>query len=230
MGTSSSFGSPKVPRWNAFNRALDNQLPVERLRVTLFLAGDTGWREALDAPALATFANALVEAHGILGDKLAAADRPAAVIAEVVSDARAALFEETYSAALPVAERALRAVLLQTAQGSVPVADASGQEAADAWERNRGDPSALVQRYIGELFGQWAAHVMARDTARLIDRDAGRSNAEIRELSRAVSSRVAELAGALSEGVQPTGIDVAWQRLIGTIFDRGREAEPWHES
>lgn len=225
MGTSSSYGSPRVPRWNAFNRALDNQFPVERLRITLFLAGETGWRAALDAPALATFAEALVEAHATLGDRLAVADRPAAVIAEVVSDARAALFDEAYSSALPVAERALRAVLLERAQGAAPVADSTGQEAAEAWKRSRGDPSTLVQRYMGELFGQWAAHVMARDTARLIGHEPGRSNAEIRELSQNVRDRVAELAGAVSAGIQPADIGASWQRLVGAIFDRGREAE-----
>lgn len=230
MGTSSSFRSPKTPRWDVFNRALDHQLPLERLRVTLFLAGEAEWRQALDAPALANFAEVLVDAHGSMSTRLAHAEHPASVIAAVVTEARSALFDEAYSPALPVAERALRVVLVQTAQGSVPLADASGEQAAQAWERNRGDADALVGRYIGELFGQWAAHVMARDTARLVDPDRGRSSTDVRDLMRTVSQDVADLAGSVSADAPATDIGSYWQSLVGSIFDRGRALEQPSES
>jgi hypothetical protein len=69
MGTSSSYRSPSTPRWNVFNRALDSGQPLERLRVTLFLAGETEWRAALQSPALAVFAEALLGAHGSLAGR-----------------------------------------------------------------------------------------------------------------------------------------------------------------
>ena len=225
MGTSSSFSSPRTQRWNVFNRALDAQLPVERLRASLFLAGEDAWREALDAPELARFADAVIAAHETLGDRFASAERPAAVISDVVTEARAALFEEAYSPALPVAERALRAVILHTAQGDQPVADATGPEAAEAWAKNRGDPASLLQRFVGELFGQWVAHVMARDTPRLVDPEHGLTNADIRELCRAVSAEAAAIALETANSASTQEIGSQWHDLIDSIFARGRVLE-----
>src|SRR4051812_39705949 len=99
MGTSSSYPSPRVPRWKAFNRALDHQMPLERLQATFFLAGETEWREAFATPSLACFAEALLVAHEHLAGRLADAERPVPVIASVVSEARAAMFDEGYSPA-----------------------------------------------------------------------------------------------------------------------------------
>jgi hypothetical protein len=225
MGTSASYASPRTPRWSVFNRALDAGLPLERLRVTLFLAGEDSWREALHAPELGRFAEATVTAHDTLSDRLAAAEVPGAVIAAVVSEARTALFEEGYTPAISVAERALRRVLLEGAQGDLPLADATGQQAAEAWAENRGEPDALVRRFVGELFGQWASHVMARDTARLIGPEQGRRNAEIRELSRAVSSQVAHVAGEAVGIVSVADIGSQWGELVDSVFERGRRLE-----
>ena len=40
MGTSRTFRSPSTPRWQALNAAYDAQLPLERLRVLVFAAGE----------------------------------------------------------------------------------------------------------------------------------------------------------------------------------------------
>lgn len=222
MGTSSSFRSPNTPRWRVFNRALDAQLPLERLLVHLFLGGESEWREVLDTPALAAFAECLLEAHATLGERLAAAEQPAPVLAAVVSSARETLFGEDYSAALPVAERALRMVLTSTSQGDKPVADATGAEAAEAWERNRGDPSTLLGRYVSELFGQWAAHVISRDTARLVGVEGGPSVGEVRELARRLSSAAAAVAETVPVS-RPEAIGEQWQGLVAAVFAAGRE-------
>jgi hypothetical protein len=222
MGTSSSYRSPNTPRWRVFNRALDEQLPLERLRVQLFLAGESDWRQALDAPALATFAETLLEAHATLGERLAGADRPAPVLAAVVSSARNTLFDEDYTAALPVAERALRIVLIDTAQGDKPVADATGAEAAEAWTRNRGDASTLLGRYVSELFGQWAAHVASRDTARLVGLEGGPSIGDVRALADRLSNAAAAVAGTVPVS-RPEAIGEHWQSLIAAVFAAGCE-------
>lgn len=230
MGTSSSYRSPDTPRWHVFNRALDGQLPLERLRVTLFLAGEAEWRDALRAPALANFAEALVEAHSSLGERLADAERPASVIAAVVNEARSALFDEGYSSALPVAERAMRTVLVQNAQDVVPLADANGEQASEAWKRNRGDPSTLVRHYVGELFGQWSAHVLARDTARLSGPEGSRNVADVRELTQTVSQQVAALADSVTAELPTKDIGSYWADMVGAVFDRGRQLEHPGES
>lgn len=225
MGTSSSYRSPGNPRWNVFNRALDRQLPLERLRVTLFLAGEAEWRDALRAPALASFAEVLVDAHSSLTDRLAESERPAAVVAAVVGEARTSLFEQEYSPALPVAERALRSVLIQTIQRPIPLADATGGQAAEAWKDNRGEPSELVRRFVGELFGQWSAHVMARDTGRLCGPGAEQSASDVRQLAQAMSRHVSELAESAPADVPIENISSHWQELVTTVFDRGRLLE-----
>jgi hypothetical protein len=222
MGTSSSYRSPNTPRWRVFNRALDAGLPLERLRAQLFLGGEGEWRKALATPALATFAEALLDAHATLAERLAEAKRPAPVLASVVAAARNTLFDEDYSAALPVAERALRIVLTTTAQGDKAVADATGAEAAEAWMRNRGDPSTLVGRYVSELFGQWAAHVASRDTARLVGLEGGPSVRAIRELADDLSNAAAAVAETVAVS-RPEAIGEDWQQLVAAVFAAGRE-------
>jgi hypothetical protein len=227
MGTSNSFRSPQTPRWRIFNRALDVSLPLERVSVQLFLAGESEWRPALDNPALAAFAEALQDAHSGLSERLAVADQPAPVITAVVSQARQALFDEGFSVALPVAERALRAVLVQTLQGGRPLAEASGGQAAEEWERNRGTPGELIRRFLGEMFGQWAAHVAARDTARLVNLE-GHDTETSRELSAGLSKYVREVAeGAIPAAHLATSdIGDAWQEIIAAVFEAGRKLEP----
>lgn len=227
MGTSSSYRSPHTPRWRAFNRALDLGLPLERLSVQLFLAGEPDWRPALDNPALAAFVESLLDAHARLSEDLAAAERPAPVIAARVSDARRALFDEDFSAVLPVAERALRVVLVQTLQSATPLADATGAEAAEAWERNRGTPEDLVQRYVGQVFGQWAEHVAARDTARLVDFE-GRDTATIRRLTASLSRHVSEVAehAVPRDRLGMTDVSRVWREIVDAVFDAGRRLEP----
>jgi hypothetical protein len=194
--------------------------------VQLFLAGEPEWRPALDNPALATFAEALLDAHARLSEQLAAADRPAPVIAAVVSQARRALFEEDYSVALPVVERALRIVLIQTLQGGTPLAEATGRQAAEAWERHRGAPEELVQRFVGQIFGQWAAHVAARDTARLVDLE-GRDTGSVRKLSAELSRYVGGVAerAVPSDRLTASELGSAWQDIVGAVFDAGRRLE-----
>lgn len=225
MGTSSSFRSPLTPRWNVFNRALDNQMPLERLRASLFLAGEAEWREALGAPALGAFADALLRAHGSLAERFAMADQPAAVVATIVSEARAASFEEAYSPALPVAERALRAVLIKAAQDPVPLADAEGPQAAAAWMQNRGDPLDLLRSYVGEVFGQWSAHVLSRDAARLCGPNSEISGAEIRRLGQDLATEVAELAISVPITAPSQGSESYWQKVVEATFVRGRRVE-----
>jgi ribosomal protein S12 methylthiotransferase accessory factor YcaO len=204
---------------------LEAGLPLERLRVTLFLAGEEAWRQTLDAPLLATFAEALVDAHGTLAGRLAQSDSPAGVLSSVVHGARSALFDEGYSAALPVVERALRAVLLETAQGRLPVADASGPQAAEAWLANRGDPQRLVRRYVAEVFGQWAEHVVARDSARLVTGEPGHTNTDIRRVARDVADEVRRVAAEVSADWQPVDVGSSWQSVVDAVFERGRTLE-----
>ncbi len=225
MGTSSSFRSPDSPRWNVLNRALDNQLPLERLRATLFLAGEAEWRDALRAPALATFAETLIEAHGALEERLVRADNPSAVIAAVLGEARSALFEHAYSPALPVAERALRFVLVQAVQQPVPLADATSEQAATAWQHNRGEPSDLFRRYVAAVFGQWSAHVLARDTARLCGPGTDRSAADVRQFTEEVSNHIAELAGSVTADLPVSDLGSHWSDVVSTVFDHGRRLE-----
>jgi hypothetical protein len=226
MGTSSSFRSPSSPRWNVFNRALDNQLPLERLRVTLFLAGEVEWRDALESPALARFAEVLSRSHGDLAVRLAEAERPAAIVGAVVGEARAACFEEGYSAALPVAERALRTILIQTTQDAVPLADADGEQAAKAWVQNRGTPADLVQRFLGEVFGQWSAHVLARDLPRLAGPGSDYSVADLGQLTTALSSEVADIAARSPGAALDEDLGSYWGKAVAAVFEQGRRLEP----
>lgn len=228
MGTSSSFRSPQTPRWRALNRAFELGLPLERISVQLFLAGEPEWRSAFDNPALASFAETLLEAHARLSERLEKAERPAPVIAAVVSEARSAMFDEDFTVALPVAERALKRVLISTLQSDVSVADADGATASAAWAANRGAPEDLVVRFVGEMFGQWAAQVAARDGARLVDFDGESPTAAVREWTHQVASYVGDVAAS---SVAAAGIDTAdvgsqWQRLIETVFSDGRKMRP----
>lgn len=220
MGTSSSYRSPPTPRWNAFNRALDAELPVQRIRAQLFLAGESEWQRALAEPAMSAYAAALLDAHTTLAERLEHAERPGPVIAQVVVEARSALFDDGYSPAATVGERALRAVLIAASQSEVPVADATGAQAAEAWRRNRGDPGRLLSRFLGTVFGEWAAHVAARDTARLVPE---RSSAQTRELARALSREVTELASSVPIASPSGRPGEQWSALVAAVFRKGRQ-------
>ena len=226
MGTSSSYRSPPTPRWGAFNRSLDLGLSLERISVQLFLAGEPEWRPAFNTPALATFAELLFDAHATLADRLAQAQRPATVIADVVAQARRTLFEEDFSVALPVAERALRTVLICATQRDVPLADASGAQAAEAWQQNRGEPAELVHRFVSEMFGQWAGLVAARDTARLVDPHGERSTATLRDFSDDLSQHVAEVVrGVPVRDLTAANVGANWRLIVDRVFEAGRRMD-----
>ena len=200
-------------------------MPLERLRVSLFLAGEAEWREALGAPALGAFADALLRAHDSLAERFATAEQPAAVVATLVTEARTASFEEAYSPALPVAERALRAVLIKVAQDPVPLADAEGSQAAAAWIQNRGDPLDLLRSYVGEVFSQWSAHVLSRDAARLCGPNSEISGADIKRLGKDLAAEIAELAVSVPIAEPSQGSHAYWQQVVEATFARGRRVE-----
>ena len=70
MGTSRSFRSPPVPRWNAVIAHIANDEPHELIRAELFNAGVLdGWSEELGRPGVAHLVAALVSAHGHLAEE-----------------------------------------------------------------------------------------------------------------------------------------------------------------
>lgn len=230
MGTSTSFRSPPTPRWQAFAVALRSDVPLERLRSELFNAG-VEWESALADPAVASFAGQVVASFESLPGMLRQADRPETAILAVAADARRASSETgSASAALPMAERALVNALMRAVAGDVSLAQLSAPDAADLFERRRGDPGQLLGSFVGELFGQYARHVTAREMGAMSeggtakgDDSPGLTIAQSKRLTRSLANEAASVGRRLDN--YPASVDAVrarWASLIREAFERGR--------
>lgn len=230
MGTSTSFRSPAVPRWQAFATALRSDLPLERLRSELFNAG-AEWESALADPSIASFAVQVVQSFESLPDRLRAVERPETAILEAAADARRASADtDGTSAALPLAERALVAALMRATSGDVSLTQLSPQEAATRFEERRGEPGQLLGAFVGELLSQYARHVTAREmgamsetrTSRGVDVP-GMSIAESKRLARSLAAEADTIGRRIGEAPQTAAaVRARWAALVGDAFARGR--------
>lgn len=223
MGTSTSFRAPPVPRWQAFTTALQMNLSLERVRSELFNAGRE-WEAAIASPAVAEFAAALVEAVSVLPDQLATADRPERVLQAYVAATRAASAEVEATAALPLAERAFTAVLIRSAAGTESLSTRSAEDAAQHLRASLSDRESVVTSYLGEVLGQYARHVTAREIGRMTEGPKPVSVATARHVTR----RLAAAAEEVGLSIRPAVADAAtvrgtWSSLVHAAFGRGRE-------
>lgn len=223
MGTSTSFRAPPVPRWQAFTTALQQGIPLERVRSELFNAG-RDWEAAIASPAIATFATAFVEAGDVLPDQLAHVDRPERALRAYVAATRAASAELGGTPARPLAERALTALLIRGAAGKESLATKSAKNAAQQLRMFLSARDAAVASYLGELLGHYARHVAAREIGRLTEGPEPVSVATARETVRRLAleaERVGLSTRTAAEGASE--VREAWPSLVHAAFRRGRE-------
>jgi hypothetical protein len=222
MGTSASFRAPSVPRWQAFTTALQQGLPLERVQSELFNAG-ADWEEALCGPAVAAFAAAIVDAHTSLVDQLQASERPEQAIQQALGAARQASEAEPASSATALAERAFVAVLTRAAAGETSLAGADAQAAAQHFAAARGTPADLLSGYVGELLGQYARHVTAREAGRLTEGDQGLTVSQTRVLTRRLAAAADEVGRSSPPSVESPGdARAGWEAVVRDAFSRGR--------
>jgi hypothetical protein len=221
MGTSASFRAPNTPRWQAFAIALQSGQPLERLQSELFNAG-ADWERELGAPAVAAYAVALLEAHAGLADRLRAAERPEQALQATIAEARAASEALPGSAAGALAERAFLSLLTRVASGSQALADAAPAQAAEQFASARGTPSELIAGYVGELLGQYARHVTAREAGRLTEGEAGIGVAATRRLTRSLAGAAERVGREARPAADAAALRQSWQPLITEAFSRGR--------
>lgn len=223
MGTSTSFRAPVVPRWQAFTTALQSELPFERVRSELFNAGSE-WEAAIASPAVAAFAMALLEAVDVLPDRMASADRPERVVQAYVATTRMASAEMEPSAALPLAERALSTMLLRSASGDAALSTRSGQDAAQLLATSLSESASALTGYLGEVLGQYARHVTAREIGRLTEGDTGVSVTTARETTRLLAAAAQEIGRSVqSSAADLASVHGSWASLVHKAFERGRQ-------
>jgi len=221
MGTSASFRAPATPRWQAFTTALQTGQPLERLQSELFNAG-AAWERELGAPAVAAYAVVLLEAHASLPDRLRAAERPEQALQAMIAEARAASETHPGSAAGAMAERAFLGLLTRVTAGERSLAQAAPEQAAERFTAARGTASELVTGYIGELLGQYARHVTAREAGRLTEGDEGLGVGATRRLTRSLAAAAGRVGReAPAPAADGDAIRRAWQPLISEAFARG---------
>jgi hypothetical protein len=229
MGTSTSFRSPPVPRWQAFVTALRSDVPLERLRSELFNAG-VEWESALSDSSVAPFAVQILQSFDSLPDRLRAGERPETAILNVAAEARLASAETgSTSPALPMAERALVAALIRATSGDVSLTQLSPRDAAIRFEQQRGSPSELLGSFVGELLSQYARHVTAREMGAMSESRAspkgtpGMSIAESKRLARTLGIEAASVGRRIGDVPRTAeAVRGRWAALIGEAFARGR--------
>jgi hypothetical protein len=221
MGTSASFRAPSTPRWQAFTTALQTGQPLERVQSELFNAG-AEWERELGAPAVAAYAVALLEAHTTLPDRLRSAERPELALQAVVAEARSASETLPGSAAGAMAERALLGLLTRVAAGETSLARSVPEQAAERFAEARGTPGELVAGYVGELLGQYARHVTAREAGRLTEGAAGIGARESRQITRTLAAAAERIGRQTQAPANGEAIRNSWQPLISEAFARGR--------
>lgn len=220
MGTSVSYRAPATPRWSAFTTALQQDLSLERLCSELFNAGRE-WEEALSGRAVAFFAAAVMSAPEQLSARIEAAENPDRELLAYVSEARGAAAELEPTAAAPIAERALAALLVRSASGEgASLAERSGADAASSIQNALGDPGRALTSYLGEVLSQYAKHVSAREIGFLTEGPSGIGVSEARELTE----RLASAAASIARGAEvPAGDpEESWRGLLHQAFERGR--------
>ena len=216
MGTSTSFRSPRRPRWSAFVAAAVGQESLDRIRSELFNAGDD-WETALGSAPVSSYA-ATVER---LFESLAAdvnATAPAAAVIAALRDARDRATQEGFSPALPVADRALHRLILQL----VPVVGPPAEAEQHFLNARGANPTDLVTRYSAEVFAEYARHVVDREAGRLVQAK------QSLDSSAQLSQSLAELAASIgrtaagAELSDAESIHDSWPRLVARGFARGR--------
>jgi len=216
VGTSTSFRAPRRPRWAAFVAAAVAQEPLDRVRSELFNAGDL-WEEALGSAPISSYAASVASLFESFGETVEA-NSPIEAVEAALRIAREDASRQGFSPALPVADRALHRLVLQLIPVTAPSA-----EAHRYWIEARGpDAAALVGRFSGEVFAEYARHVVDREAGRLVQ--AKHRVAASAELSQSL----AELAGGIGRGAaaavlsgsEPVG--ESWPRVIARGFARGR--------
>jgi hypothetical protein len=224
VGTSTSYRSPAVPRWQAFVGALENRLPIPRIRSELFNAGSE-WEEALGSPGVAAYAATISQAHDHLESALRSDASVADVLADLADDARRASSVEQSSAAEAVAERALLALLIRTLSGGEQSLSELGSEAAaDRWRAARPETAeAFLSDFIGEVLAQYARHAVARESGRLALGPARLGASESRELTRLLASEAYAVGVAISPtDAAPERLRRDWADLVAKAFAAGR--------
>lgn len=223
MGTSTSYRAPAVPRWQAFVVALQQGLPLERVRSEMFNAGQE-WEEALSAAGVATFAAAIANAWEDLPKRLEAGGQPESVILSLASEARRASGADEPTVGLALAERALTALLTKHAAGDQPLASRTADSAAEEFTRTRGAPQQLVTAYVGELLSQFTKHVAFREAGTLTEGETPIGIGESRRLIRQLAGSAETAAHELPDpGASPAEVRDRWRSLIRKAFERGRE-------
>jgi hypothetical protein len=218
VGTSTSFRAPPVPRWQAFTTALQLGVPLERVRSEMFNAGDE-WQAALARPALAELAVAAQTAGEVLRERVGAGAALDEALRGYAAESRARAEAAGASEALALGERALRAWLVRASSAE----SVATQDPAVAVERVRSaGPETAVAGYLGELLGQYARHVTAREIGRLTESEGG-SVRQAREVTRKLASLAAGV-GAESTGLAADAATLRdqWARLVADAFARGR--------
>jgi uncharacterized membrane protein YcjF (UPF0283 family) len=221
MGTSISYRAPQVPRWQAFVVALQQELPLARVRSELFNAG-ADWEEALASPGVAVYAAAVVRAWENLPAQLRQTERPEQAILNAAADARSDSNALETTPALAIAERAFTALLTRTAAGEISLTARASDAAADQFVAARGEPARLVNAYLSELLSQYTRHIVSREAGRLTETE--KSVTETRRLTRELAVSASELCRDLPDsGADAPTVSERWRTLVQEAFARGRE-------
>lgn len=227
MGTSTSYRSPPTPRWNAVQASYRTGASLERTTSELFNAADAeGWQSVLQGNAPRLYARELLVLHHELPAQLREAETAAAGTQAIIDDVRnRALDEFGGDAAVAIAERAFARLLVAMFQDDVPLAHASGADAARAWGRLRPSSSRLlIARYLSEVLRQLVLYLANRDLAAHVG-TTFESVAEARALSRRLGERAAGLVA--DEEFPRLDVDEAvventWPQAVARAFSRGR--------
>jgi hypothetical protein len=221
MGTSRSFRSPPVPRWNAVIAHIANDEPHEQIRAELFNAGVLdGWSEEFARPAIAHLVVALVAAHGQLAERLREVTRPEAAIEGAAAIARQDALRLDDAPALAVAERAFIRTLIGTAREGTTLGESTPAQAAEAWEANRGTPASLVGRFLGEVLHQFTCHVIARDAGQIVGRGSFEDARAVRHLERSLAEQARDVGSAVEVSGPATELPQRWASLVHDAFGR----------
>ncbi|MBI4935941.1 MAG: hypothetical protein HY828_18825 [Actinobacteria bacterium] len=195
--------------------ALIGGAPLDRVRSELFNAGND-WQIELSSAAVASFASTVERLYDEMPARLAESTSATAAVGSALSEARAASHEVGFSAALPVAERALARLVLSTLGGAEnPIA------ATEQWLANRGATSSeAVARYLGEVLGQYARHVVDREAGRLAERSIGAATSAA--LSTELAAGARQLASAAySPAAVGEQLSARWSQLVSAAFEAG---------
>ena len=114
----------------------------------------------------------------------------------------------------------LTRTLIGVARQKIALGESTPDQAAQAWEHNRGTPASLVGRFLGEILHQFTCNVVARDAGQIVGRGPYEGARAVRNLERTLAEQARDIGSSIDVSGTASELPQRWSGLIDDAFKR----------